>query len=106
MKPTSVCNEVRFSSLRCSSFFQEFFKDRAVYYTSSLINKQLARGMKDSDYYLPEVYFIGILEFDMDRNRSSGISRVTERPYFYDVALCGKLTKAVVVLTQTFEYHG
>jgi hypothetical protein len=28
----------------------------------------------------------------MDRNGSSGISSATERPYFYDVALCDKLT--------------
>ncbi|MNK14537.1 flagellar assembly protein H [compost metagenome] len=81
--------------IEMQQLFQEFFKDRAVYYTSRLINKQLARGKKGSDYYLPEVYFIGILEFDMDRNGSSGISRVTECPYFYDVALCDKLTKEI-----------
>src|SRR5690606_31094219 len=46
--------------------FQEFFKDRAIYYTSRLINKQLTRGKKGSSYCLPEVYFIGILEFRMD----------------------------------------
>ncbi|MCS4163038.1 hypothetical protein M2419_000101 [Sphingobacterium sp. BIGb0116] len=31
----------------------------------------------------------------MDRNGSSGISSLTERPYFYDVALCDKLTKEI-----------
>ena len=31
----------------------------------------------------------------MDGNGSSNISRVKERPYFYDVALCDKLTKEI-----------
>ncbi|MDR0263683.1 MAG: Rpn family recombination-promoting nuclease/putative transposase [Sphingobacterium sp.] len=75
--------------------FQEFFKGCALYYTSRLINKQLARGKKGSEYYLPEVYFIGILEFNMDANGSSGVTRSIERPYFYDVALCDKLTKEI-----------
>lgn len=60
-----------------------------------MLSYSRSRGKKGSDYYLPEVYFIGILEFDMDRNGSSGISRVTGRPYFYDVALCDKLTKEI-----------
>jgi len=81
--------------IEMQQLFQEFFKDRAVYYTSRLINKQLARGKKGSDYYLPEVYFIGILEFNMDGNESSGVTRITEHPYFYDVALCDKLTKEI-----------
>lgn len=38
---------------------------------------------------------MGILEFNMDSNGSSSISRVTECPYFYDVALCDKLTKEI-----------
>lgn len=81
--------------IEMQQLFQEFFKDRALYYTSRLINKQLARGKKGNDYYLPEVYFIGILEFNMDGNGNSGISRVTEHPYFYDIALCDKLTKEI-----------
>ncbi|WP_367209364.1 PD-(D/E)XK nuclease family transposase [Sphingobacterium sp. R2] len=35
------------------------------------------------------------MEFDMDRNRCSRRSHVTGRTYFYDVALCGKLTKEI-----------
>ncbi|MCY4779287.1 Rpn family recombination-promoting nuclease/putative transposase [Sphingobacterium sp. UT-1RO-CII-1] len=75
--------------------FQEFFKDRAVFYTSRLINKQLARGKKGNDYCLPEVYFVGILEFNMDKGEGTALSRKTDRPYFYDVALCDKHTHEV-----------
>ncbi len=81
--------------IEMQQLFQEFFKDRAVYYTSRLINKQLARGKKGSDYRLPEVYFIGILEFTMDGNGGSEIFRATDRPYFYDIALCDKQTKEI-----------
>lgn len=68
--------------IEMQQLFQEFFKDHAVYYTSRLINKQLARAKKSSDYYLPEVYFIGILEFNMVANGSSGVTRITAHPYF------------------------
>ena len=76
--------------IEMQQLFQEFFKDRTVYYTSRLINKQLPRGRKGNDYCLPEVYFIGIMEFSMENKRGS-----TDRPYFYDVALCDKLTNEV-----------
>ncbi|MFD1771611.1 Rpn family recombination-promoting nuclease/putative transposase [Sphingobacterium suaedae] len=75
--------------------FQEFFKDRAVYYTSRLINKQLPRGKKGNDYCLPEIYFIGILEFSMVGNGPELVSHDTERPYFHDVALCDRQTHEV-----------
>lgn len=75
--------------------FQEFFKDRAVYYTSRLINKQLSRGKKGNDYFLPEVYFIGILEFRMDGIKSARPVHEPESRYFYDVALCDKYTHEV-----------
>ncbi len=74
--------------------FQEFFKDRAIYYTSRLINKQLTRGKKGNSYCLPEVYFIGILEFRMDERK--GFEHPdTGHPYFYDVALCDKNTHEI-----------
>jgi len=66
---------------------QEFFKDRTVYYTSRLINKLVPRGRKGNTYELPEVYFIGILNFILDRS-------VSEQ-YYYDVALCDRKTKEV-----------
>lgn len=61
---------------------QEFFKDRTVYYTSKLIAKQLPRGVKGNSYELPEVYFIGILDFVLEASGSG--------QYFYDVALFDK----------------
>lgn len=61
---------------------QEFFKDRTVYYTSRLINKLVPRGHKGNTYELPEIYFIGILNFALDRSVSD--------QYYYDVALCDK----------------
>lgn len=39
-----------------------FFKDRAVYYTSGLIQEQAPQG-SHWDYSLKKVYFIGIMDF-------------------------------------------
>ena len=44
---------------------QDFFLDRAVYYTSRLISKQLPKGKAGNNYALPEVYFIALLEFEL-----------------------------------------
>ena len=41
---------------------QEFFKDRAVYYSSGLIQDQAPKGKSDWDYSLKEVYFIGLMD--------------------------------------------
>ncbi len=68
-------------------FHQDFFKDRAVYYTSRLINKQIGKGKAGNDYRLPEVYFIALLEFSMD-------DAVGSR-HLYDVALLDKQTKEI-----------
>src|SRR6185312_6839251 len=40
---------------------QQYFKDRAVYYCSRLINDQAPKG-KGWDYSLKEVYFIGVMD--------------------------------------------
>lgn len=63
---------------------QEFFKDRAVYYTSRLISKQVAKGLVGNNFRLPEVYFIGVLQFVLDP--------FEREQYFYDVALHDKQT--------------
>ena len=42
---------------------QRNFKDRAVFYTSRLINEQLLKGKSHWNIDLKEVYFIGILDF-------------------------------------------
>lgn len=64
---------------------QEFFKDRTVYYTSRLINKLVPRGYKGNTYELPEVYFIGILNFVLEESASE--------QYYYDVALYDRQSK-------------
>ncbi|WP_104383140.1 PD-(D/E)XK nuclease family transposase [Sphingobacterium sp. HMA12] len=56
--------------------------------------KQLTRGKKGNSYCLPEVYFIGILEFRMDEKKDFE-HRDTGHPYFYDVALCDKNTHEI-----------
>jgi len=81
--------------IEMQQLFQEFFRDRAVYYTSRLINKQLPKGKKGNDYCLPEVYFIGVLEFKLDGDANALPMRHTDRPYFYDVALCDKSTHEI-----------
>ena len=43
---------------------QRYFKDRSIYYTSFPIQEQAQRG--DWDYRLNRVYFVGILEFNID----------------------------------------
>ena len=75
--------------IEMQQLYQEFFKDRAVYYTSRLINKQLLRGKASNNYQLPEVYFIGILEFPLHQDDK------IDQPYFYDVALCDIQTKEI-----------
>ena len=66
---------------------QDFFKDRTVFYTSRLINRLVKRGVKGNTYELPEVYFIGVLEFELDEFHSG--------KYYYDVALLEKETKEI-----------
>jgi len=43
---------------------QKYFKDRSIYYTSFPIQEQAKRG--DWDYRLNRVYFVGLLEFNID----------------------------------------
>ena len=61
---------------------QEYFKDRALYYTSRLIQRLLSKGEETNRYELPAVYLIGILEFRMDDNQ--------KEQYFHDIALRDK----------------
>lgn len=81
--------------IEMQQLFQEYFKDRAVYYTSRLINKQLSKGKKGNDYCLPVIYFIGVLEFKLHGEDEAFLLRKTDRPYFYDVALCDKTTHEI-----------
>lgn len=47
---------------------QEFFKDRALYYSSFAIQEQAEMG--NWNYQLSGVYFIGILDFEMKEERT------------------------------------
>jgi predicted transposase/invertase (TIGR01784 family) len=65
---------------------QTYFKDRSIYYTSFPIQEQAKKG--DWNYRLSRVYFIGLLEFDMD-NDSNYIKKVSlfdeyTKTKFYD----------------------
>jgi len=53
---------------------QEYFKDRSVYYTTFPIQEQSKKGFWD--YRLKKVYFIGILEFKMNRESDEYITKV------------------------------
>jgi predicted transposase/invertase (TIGR01784 family) len=65
---------------------QTYFKDRSIYYTSFPIQEQAKKG--DWDYNLSRIYFIGILEFniDDDENYIKKVSLIDEHTNkkFYD----------------------
>lgn len=61
---------------------QDFIRDRMVYYSSHLIHRLVPRGYKGNTYELPEVYFIGILDFALDKT--------AQEQYYYDIALCDR----------------
>ncbi|MGJ7029870.1 Rpn family recombination-promoting nuclease/putative transposase [Niabella hirudinis] len=45
---------------------QDFFVDRAIYYTSGKLYEQGPKGDKTWSYELKEVYFIGLMDFKLD----------------------------------------
>ena len=65
---------------------QTYFKDRSIYYTSFPIQEQAKKG--DWDYNLSRIYFVGILEFniDDDENYIKKVSLIDEHTNkkFYD----------------------
>ncbi|MCK5895802.1 MAG: PD-(D/E)XK nuclease family transposase, partial [Cocleimonas sp.] len=46
---------------------QKYFKDRSLYYTSFPIQEQSRKG--DWDYSLKKIFFVGILDFCMDKEK-------------------------------------
>jgi predicted transposase/invertase (TIGR01784 family) len=62
---------------------QKYFKDRSIYYTTFPIQEQSKRG--DWDYSLKKVFFVGILEFNMNE----------EEDYLTKVKLCDTKTKDI-----------
>jgi len=75
---------------------QDFFKDRALYYVSRLIQRLLKKGKASNDYQLPEVYLIGILEFSMDADEDGR--------YFHDIALMEKTSGEVFYNKLGFKF--
>lgn len=49
---------------------QEYFKDRSLYYTSSLITQQAPKGGPKWNYQLKPVYLIGLMDFSFDESRN------------------------------------
>ena len=75
---------------------QDFFKDRALYYVSRLIQRLLKKGKTSNDYQLPEVYLIGILEFSMNAGEQDR--------YFHDIALMEKASGEVFYNKLGFKF--
>lgn len=76
--------------------FQQFFKDRSVYYSTFPIREQAKRG--DWDYRLEAVYTIGILNFVFDEDKNS-------KDYFHhEVKLMDVNTNKVFYDKLTFIY--
>lgn len=76
--------------------FQQFFKDRSVYYSTFPIREQAQRG--EWNYRLEAVYTIGILNFVFDEDKTS------EDYYHHEVKLMDVNTKKVFYDKLTFIY--
>jgi len=71
---------------------QKYFKDRSLYYTSFPIQEQSKKG--DWDYRLKPIYFVGILEFELD----------DEKEYLRKVQLCDTNNKKIFYDKLTYYY--
>jgi predicted transposase/invertase (TIGR01784 family) len=66
---------------------QKYFKDRSLYYTTFPIQEQAQRG--DWDYELKKVFFVGILDFNLNDSSQEYVTKVDLRDsstgeLFYD----------------------
>ncbi|MCI5223403.1 MAG: Rpn family recombination-promoting nuclease/putative transposase [Candidatus Electrothrix sp. AR4] len=75
---------------------QNFFKDRALYYSTFPIREQAERG--DWNFKLKAVYTVAILDFVFDEDKN------TPEKYRYDVKLTDTDTKRVFYDKLTFIY--
>jgi len=73
---------------------QKYFKDRSVYYTSFPIQEQSKKGTWD--YSLKKIYFIGILEFELENTEKD--------KYLSKVQLCDTQTHEVFYNKLTYYY--
>ena len=71
---------------------QEFFKDRSIYYTSFPIQAQAKKG--DWNYRLDKIYFVALLEFNID----------DESNYIKKVSLFDEYTKSKFYDKLTYYY--
>ncbi len=74
---------------------QKYFKDRSLYYTSFPIQEQSKKG--NWDYRLKKIFFIGILEFEMEEHKNS-------KNYLTKVKLCNIDTKEIFYDKLTYYY--
>lgn len=74
---------------------QKYFKDRSLYYTSFPIQEQSKKG--DWDYRLKKIFFVGILEFEIDEHSDSD-------NYLTKAKLCNLETKEVFYDKLTYYY--
>jgi predicted transposase/invertase (TIGR01784 family) len=69
---------------------QEYFKDRCLYYTSSLISEQAPKGSPKWDYHLKPIYLIGLMDFQFDDTHKEQylhrvqLMKVDTKEIFYD----------------------
>lgn len=76
--------------------FQQFFKDRSIYYSTFPIREQAQRG--SWNYRLESVYTVGILNFVFDEDKNS------KDYYHHEVKLMDVNTKKVFYDKLTFIY--
>lgn len=74
---------------------QKYFKDRGLYYTTFPIQEQSKKG--DWDYRLKKIFFVGILEFEMEEHKEN-------QNYLTKVQLCNTETKDVFYDKLTYYY--
>lgn len=77
--------------------YQEFYKDRSIYYSTFAISDQARRG--DWNYQLHDVYTVGILNFTFPEDKRSGDDGI-----FKEVKLLDTKTKEVFYDKLTYIY--
>jgi predicted transposase/invertase (TIGR01784 family) len=79
--------------------YQEFFKDRSVYYSTFPIQEQAKKGV-DWDFKLNAVYTVGILNFEF----RDGNTAIKQYPYLHHVQLSDTETGKVFYDKLTYVY--
>jgi predicted transposase/invertase (TIGR01784 family) len=79
--------------------YQEFFKDRSVYYSTFPIQEQAKKGV-DWDFELNAVYMVGILNFEF----KDGDKGIKQYPYLHHVQLSDTETGRIFYDKLTYVY--